>query len=526
MLKAHRSAIFFIFFSLFINNHSIQSADIATATFLGKTAAVAKGIISKKIIAGILTQPVVGGSLATFGPPAVGFVAMYVGANYVFDRMANSVSQQATQESLPTKIPATSSLPAQKPYAQDLLHNKGQSSSDTRLARLTVHSSKKEAENSVLTKQDTEPALTPLTAISETLEDLLASDATELLISPRSDGMYSLLVYPTTDSAESVIAFPRAVIPNSENAGFPIAANNDGLHYLPGSNTDFTPKRLPGVNDYVRHDLPGKNALPGKSSQQVLLSPALITPVIASTTSFGFPVVVPAVVVTGTAWGIWKLIAKVRHKNQIDSNTTVNNQTETAHTITEQQLLEYGFVGLDTETARTMPLSVFADVVGQSIDPNAIQKIVIGCGSSPEPLTKPVTGCGSVEPVVTPVIGCGDTAPKVDPIIGCGNTEPIVDPVVGCGDGGVGKELPIINYIKHDLPPAKGEKVPDGWAKLKNGQGWRDPKGRIWKKDMKHRVNESEHWDISDRNGNKILEVDYEGNEIWPDGPKNKNKKP
>jgi hypothetical protein len=67
--------------------------------------------------------------------------------------------------------------------------------------------------------------------------------------------------------------------------------------------------------------------------------------------------------------------------------------------------------------------------------------------------------------------------------------------------------------------PAKGK---IGWNKLKGSQGWKDSSGNIWKKDQLHK----DHWDISDSKGNKIMEVDYQGNKIWPGGPKNKNKLP
>jgi hypothetical protein len=36
----------------------------------------------------------------------------------------------------------------------------------------------------------------------------------------------------------------------------------------------------------------------------------------------------------------------------------------------------------------------------------------------------------------------------------------------------------------------------------------------------------TDHWDISNSKGKKVKEVDYDGNEIWPNGPKNKNKTP
>ncbi|MCK9273127.1 RHS repeat-associated core domain-containing protein, partial [Candidatus Gracilibacteria bacterium] len=59
------------------------------------------------------------------------------------------------------------------------------------------------------------------------------------------------------------------------------------------------------------------------------------------------------------------------------------------------------------------------------------------------------------------------------------------------------------------------------FTKLKGNQGYKDSNGNIWKKDMKHK----DHWDISDSKGRKVKEIDFEGNQIRPDGPKNKNKK-
>jgi hypothetical protein len=40
----------------------------------------------------------------------------------------------------------------------------------------------------------------------------------------------------------------------------------------------------------------------------------------------------------------------------------------------------------------------------------------------------------------------------------------------------------------------------------------------IWKKDMLHK----NHWDVCSIKGKKLIEVDYKGRKIWPDGPKNK----
>ncbi|MDP2174289.1 MAG: hypothetical protein Q8K70_00115, partial [Bacteroidota bacterium] len=62
---------------------------------------------------------------------------------------------------------------------------------------------------------------------------------------------------------------------------------------------------------------------------------------------------------------------------------------------------------------------------------------------------------------------------------------------------------------------------PGNLTKLKNGQGWQDKQGNIWKKDMKHK----DHWDVTNpKTGKKVKEIDFNGNQIWPNGPKNKNK--
>jgi len=61
------------------------------------------------------------------------------------------------------------------------------------------------------------------------------------------------------------------------------------------------------------------------------------------------------------------------------------------------------------------------------------------------------------------------------------------------------------------------------WIKLKGDQGWRNSKDNtIWKKDKLH----GDHWDVSDRTGKKIKEIDFHGKQIWPHGKKNKNKRP
>jgi hypothetical protein len=72
--------------------------------------------------------------------------------------------------------------------------------------------------------------------------------------------------------------------------------------------------------------------------------------------------------------------------------------------------------------------------------------------------------------------------------------------------------------IKYKLPGEGKE-----WVKLKNRPGWQNTETKhIWKKDMLHK----DHWDVLDKSEkNKIMEVDFNGNKIWPNGPKNKNKK-
>ena len=73
-----------------------------------------------------------------------------------------------------------------------------------------------------------------------------------------------------------------------------------------------------------------------------------------------------------------------------------------------------------------------------------------------------------------------------------------------------------IEIAKFELPSNKSK----NFIKLKNGQGYKDLNGNIWKKDQLHK----DHWDVTDKKGNKIREVDFDGNQIWPNGPKNKKR--
>ena len=62
--------------------------------------------------------------------------------------------------------------------------------------------------------------------------------------------------------------------------------------------------------------------------------------------------------------------------------------------------------------------------------------------------------------------------------------------------------------------------LPPDVTKLKGDQGYKDKSGNIWKKDKLHK----DHWDVTDRKGNKIREVTFDGKQLWPNGPKNNNK--
>ena len=62
---------------------------------------------------------------------------------------------------------------------------------------------------------------------------------------------------------------------------------------------------------------------------------------------------------------------------------------------------------------------------------------------------------------------------------------------------------------------------PESFTRLKNDQGFREKRtGLIWKKDMFHK----DHYDVTDAKGVKVKEIRYDGTQLWPNGPKNKNK--
>ena len=113
--------------------------------------------------------------------------------------------------------------------------------------------------------------------------------------------------------------------------------------------------------------------------------------------------------------------------------------------------------------------------------------------------------------------------------------------VVGSADAAVGTALTVhgavmmsngrknltdkkghIESRKQSAVPQYSNKPPGETTKLRNGQGWKDKDGNVWKKDLKHK----DHWDVTNpKTGKKVKEIDYNGQQIWPNGPKNKNKK-
>ena len=61
---------------------------------------------------------------------------------------------------------------------------------------------------------------------------------------------------------------------------------------------------------------------------------------------------------------------------------------------------------------------------------------------------------------------------------------------------------------------------PDSFQKMRGNQGYKDSEGNFWKVDRLHK----DHYDVVNSKGVKVKEVDFYGRQIWPDGPKNKNK--
>lgn len=67
-----------------------------------------------------------------------------------------------------------------------------------------------------------------------------------------------------------------------------------------------------------------------------------------------------------------------------------------------------------------------------------------------------------------------------------------------------------------DFKVLKGMNVEDFWFEM-TPKGYREWQ-KIGNKDKLHK----DHWDVTDSKGNKIREVDFDGIELWPNGPKNK----
>ena len=66
---------------------------------------------------------------------------------------------------------------------------------------------------------------------------------------------------------------------------------------------------------------------------------------------------------------------------------------------------------------------------------------------------------------------------------------------------------------------------PEDFNKLRGNQGIEDEDGDIWKLDRGHK-HTIPHWDVSDKKGNRVMEVALDGKKLWPGGNKNKNRKP
>lgn len=125
------------------------------------------------------------------------------------------------------------------------------------------------------------------------------------------------------------------------------------------------------------------------------------------------------------------------------------------------------------------------------------------------------TGQKAMDQIVKPLIeGAAENGAKALPDIleigtkalaGVGAIAAILDP-----------QRPIASDEDY-LNKAKG--LPPDAVRLKKGQGYRDKGGNVWKKDKFHK----DHWDVIDRKGRKIREVTFDGRQIWPGGPKNKN---
>ena len=139
-------------------------------------------------------------------------------------------------------------------------------------------------------------------------------------------------------------------------------------------------------------------------------------------------------------------------------------------------------------------------------------RLSVVCGVVEFALGKGITGGGELVMVASG----GVLAPVAVPISAGGAA------LVSHGSLVIGQSLLAFSRYKEGQVQGRYVKAPPGnLNKLKNNQGWRDKKQNIWKKDMKHK----DHWDVIDpKTGKKIKEVDFDGNQIWPGGPKNKAK--
>ncbi len=128
------------------------------------------------------------------------------------------------------------------------------------------------------------------------------------------------------------------------------------------------------------------------------------------------------------------------------------------------------------------------------------------------------TGIGVIDDVAIPVLEAVNGALWLYDVMSGGSTVPEAsDPMAPATPSYTPSFLRNNSVATGDY----SQQPPGGLTKLKNGQGWKDSEGNIWKKDQLHK----DHWDITNpKTGKKVKEIDFGGKQIWPGGPKNKNK--
>jgi RHS repeat-associated protein len=129
-----------------------------------------------------------------------------------------------------------------------------------------------------------------------------------------------------------------------------------------------------------------------------------------------------------------------------------------------------------------------------------------------------MTGIGAVDDIAIPVLEAVNGALWLYDVFSSGSS--LTD-----GSESIGPKVPLYTPLTNRnnsiVTGDYSQEPPGNLTKLRNGQGWRDDEGNVWRKDQLHK----DHWDVTNpKTGKKIKEIDFGGNQIWPDGPKNKNK--